>query len=96
MLTDPYHLPFESNSLDVVVSSSCFEHSEMFWLLFLEIMRVLKPEGLSAMTTFGVTWDPQDEVVTVHSLKIIRGGKKALEAEREAIELLAFPYVFTR
>jgi SAM-dependent methyltransferase len=46
VLTDPYHLPFESNSLDVVVSSSCFEHSEMFWLLFLEIMRVLKPEGL--------------------------------------------------
>jgi transglutaminase-like putative cysteine protease len=39
------------------------------------VQRVLKPEGLAAMTTFGVTWDPQDEVVTVHSLKIIRGGK---------------------
>lgn len=46
VLTDPYQLPFESNSLDIVVSSSCFEHSEMFWVLFLEIMRVLKSPGL--------------------------------------------------
>lgn len=46
VLTDPYTLPFEDNSVDVVVSSSCFEHSEMFWLLFLEIVRILKPEGL--------------------------------------------------
>jgi SAM-dependent methyltransferase len=46
ILTDPYKLPFESNSLDAIVSSSCFEHSELFWVLFLEIMRVLKPTGL--------------------------------------------------
>lgn len=46
VLGDPYSLPFETESLDVVVSSSCFEHSEFFWLLFNEIMRVLKPEGL--------------------------------------------------
>ncbi|MDI1245460.1 MAG: class I SAM-dependent methyltransferase, partial [Rhodoferax sp.] len=46
ILDDPYHLPFESGSVDLVVSSSCFEHSEMFWLLYLEIMRVLKPRGL--------------------------------------------------
>jgi SAM-dependent methyltransferase len=46
VLDDPYTLPFESNSIDVIVSSSCFEHSEMFWLLFLEISRVLKPDGL--------------------------------------------------
>lgn len=46
VLDDPYKLPFESESLDIVVSNSCFEHSEMFWLTFLEILRVLKPSGL--------------------------------------------------
>ncbi|MGA2776357.1 MAG: class I SAM-dependent methyltransferase [Steroidobacteraceae bacterium] len=46
VLEDPYVLPFAGESIDVVVSTSCFEHSEMFWLAFLEIMRVLKPEGL--------------------------------------------------
>jgi len=46
ILDDPYTLPFENESADIVLSSSCFEHSEMFWLVFLEIMRVLKPKGL--------------------------------------------------
>jgi len=46
ILTDPYALPFEDEYADIVVSSSCFEHSEMFWLLFLEILRILKPNGL--------------------------------------------------
>lgn len=46
ILDDPYTLPFENDSVDMIVSSSCFEHSEMFWLVFLEVMRVLKPKGL--------------------------------------------------
>jgi SAM-dependent methyltransferase len=46
VLNDPYSLPFESESVDIILTSSCFEHSEMFWLVFLEIMRVLKPKGL--------------------------------------------------
>ncbi len=46
VLQDPYQLPFESASVDAVVSSSCFEHVEFFWLMFNEILRVLKPEGL--------------------------------------------------
>lgn len=46
VLEDPYKLPFADGALDVVMSSSVFEHSEMFWLLFNEIMRVLKPAGL--------------------------------------------------
>lgn len=46
VLDDPYRLPFADQSVDVVVSSSCFEHSELFWVLFLEIMRVLKAPGL--------------------------------------------------
>ena len=46
VLKDPYNLTFENNSVDVVISSSCFEHSELFWLLFIEIIRILKPNGL--------------------------------------------------
>lgn len=46
VLDSPYKLPFEDDSIDVVLSSSCFEHSEMFWLVFLEILRILKPDGL--------------------------------------------------
>jgi SAM-dependent methyltransferase len=46
VLTDPYVLPFGDNSFDFVVSSSCFEHSEFFWLTYMEVMRVLKPSGL--------------------------------------------------
>jgi SAM-dependent methyltransferase len=46
ILQDPYSVPLESNSADAVISSSCFEHSEMFWLTFLEIARILKPGGL--------------------------------------------------
>lgn len=46
VLDDPYQLPFQNGAFDAVVSSSCFEHSEMFWILFLEALRVLKPEGL--------------------------------------------------
>lgn len=46
VLTDPYELPFEDQSIDIVVSSSCFEHSEMFWVSYLEILRILKPTGL--------------------------------------------------
>lgn len=46
VLEDPYRLPFADASADAIVSSSCFEHSEMFWVLYLEILRVLKPAGL--------------------------------------------------
>jgi len=46
VLQDPYRLPFDDGHADVVISSSVFEHSEMFWLLFSEILRVLKPAGL--------------------------------------------------
>lgn len=46
ILEDPYRLPFDDASVDVVVCSSVFEHSEFFWLLFLEVVRILKPDGL--------------------------------------------------
>jgi SAM-dependent methyltransferase len=44
--TDPYQLPIEDGSADIVVCSSCFEHSDFFWLLFIEIQRLLKPSGI--------------------------------------------------
>ena len=46
IISDPYSLPFDENSVDVCVCSSCFEHSEFFWLLFTEILRILKPTGV--------------------------------------------------
>lgn len=49
VLDDPYKLPFDDESVDIVVTSSCLEHSEMFWLMFLEILRVLRPSGLLYM-----------------------------------------------
>ena len=45
-MEDPYRLPLADASVDIALSSSCFEHSEMFWVVFLEVMRVLKPTGL--------------------------------------------------
>lgn len=46
VIDDPYRLPLEDASADIVVSSSCFEHSEFFWLVFLEVMRILKDDGI--------------------------------------------------
>lgn len=46
VITDPYKLPFDNESVDICVCSSCFEHAEFFWLVYLEILRILKPSGL--------------------------------------------------
>jgi SAM-dependent methyltransferase len=46
IIDDPYSLPFADESIDICVSSSCFEHSEFFWLSFNEVLRILKPNGL--------------------------------------------------
>ncbi len=46
IVEDPYDLPVEDEFADIVVSSSCFEHSEFFWLVFAEAQRILKPDGL--------------------------------------------------
>ena len=46
VMKEPYSIPVQSDSIDMVVASSVFEHSPMFWLLFLEVMRILKPTGL--------------------------------------------------
>ena len=44
-MVDPYKIPLESNSIDIVISGQAFEHVEFFWLLFEEIVRVVKDDG---------------------------------------------------
>lgn len=46
VIKDPMRLPLEKESIDIVVTSSCFEHAEFFWVTFLEGIRALKPHGL--------------------------------------------------
>ena len=38
-------LPFEDGSVDLVVSTSCFEHDPCFWLTFREMTRIVKLGG---------------------------------------------------
>lgn len=45
VLEDPYKLPFDDGTFDAVVSTSCFEHDALFWLSFLEMLRVTRPGG---------------------------------------------------
>jgi SAM-dependent methyltransferase len=47
-------LPFDNNSIDLIVSSSCFEHDPCFWLTFKEMTRIIKSDGfiyINAPTT---------------------------------------------
>lgn len=45
VVSDAHNIPFENEHFDVVTSSSCFEHDDMFWVTFLEMCRVVKPGG---------------------------------------------------
>jgi hypothetical protein len=40
-----HDIPFDKDEFDIVISSSCFEHDDMFWISFQEMCRVLKPGG---------------------------------------------------
>lgn len=40
-----HEVPFEKDEFDIVISSSCFEHDDMFWISYQEMCRVLKPGG---------------------------------------------------
>ena len=55
--------PFETGSIDLVVSSSCFEHDPCFWLTFKEITRIVKLDGyiyISAPTNGAYHCHPGD------------------------------------
>ncbi len=45
ILENPYSFPFKENSFNIIVTSSSFEHNQMFWLTFSEMSRVLKDGG---------------------------------------------------
>ena len=45
VLSDPYSLPFTDAQFDVAIATSVFEHDEMFWLSFLEMVRVVRKGG---------------------------------------------------
>lgn len=45
IMGDDYKFPFENNSFNIIMSSSCFEHCDFFWLVILEMIRCLKPQG---------------------------------------------------
>lgn len=38
-------LPFDDGSIDLIVSTSCFEHDPCFWMTFKEMTRIIKPDG---------------------------------------------------
>jgi SAM-dependent methyltransferase len=46
VLDDPYVYPFPDRWFDTIVSTSCFEHDPMFWLTFLEMLRVVRENGI--------------------------------------------------
>ena len=45
ILEDPHSFPFDDDTFDAIVSTSCFEHDVMFWVTFCEMLRVLKNGG---------------------------------------------------
>jgi hypothetical protein len=45
VMDDPYRIPLESGSVDIVLCGQMLEHCEFFWLMFAEMMRVLKNDG---------------------------------------------------
>lgn len=44
-LVSNYKFPFDNDHFDIIMSSSCFEHCDFFWMIFLEIFRCLKSGG---------------------------------------------------
>jgi SAM-dependent methyltransferase len=46
VLDDPYTYPFPDGYCDMIVSTSTFEHDPMFWVTFLEMLRVLRKGGI--------------------------------------------------
>jgi len=45
VLEDPYKFPADDGWANLVVSTSCLEHADYFWLTFAEMARILAPGG---------------------------------------------------
>jgi SAM-dependent methyltransferase len=50
VMRKPYRIPAKSNTFDLVITGSAFEHIPFMWASFLEISRVVKPGGLIFLT----------------------------------------------
>ncbi|MCW2494667.1 class I SAM-dependent methyltransferase [Jatrophihabitans sp.] len=50
VMRKPYRLPMKTNSFDLVITGSAFEHIPFMWASFLEISRVVRPGGLIFLT----------------------------------------------
>lgn len=50
VMADPDHLPFPDGSFHVVVCGQTFEHSPRFWVLFAEMVRVCRDDGMLLVT----------------------------------------------
>jgi SAM-dependent methyltransferase len=50
VMRQPYRIPLPTNSADIVLSGSAFEHIPFFWVTFLEICRITAPGGLVILT----------------------------------------------
>lgn len=46
VMTEPYRLPLESASADVVLCGQVMEHVPFFWVTFLEMVRVTRANGI--------------------------------------------------
>lgn len=49
VLNNSYQFPLRFHSADVVISGQTFEHVEFFWITWLEMVRILRPGGLSVL-----------------------------------------------
>jgi len=45
VVSSSHNIPFENESFDIIISTSCFEHDSMFWMTFREMARVVKKGG---------------------------------------------------
>lgn len=82
LLKNPYVYPFEDESIDVVIANSIFEHSEFFWELFLELVRILKPNGLlyiNAPSNGDFHRGPFEEGALVDAYRFYPDSGKALQ-----------------
>jgi SAM-dependent methyltransferase len=46
VLKNPYELPIDTGTVDLVISGQAFEHIEYFWRTFAEMVRIMRPGGL--------------------------------------------------
>jgi SAM-dependent methyltransferase len=49
VLDDPYRIPLDDASVDILICGQTFEHCRFFWRLFEDMARVVHPDGMIAL-----------------------------------------------